>query len=1032
MTTKSPRHRFRVAAFLAAAVLALSTFFSPPAQAQAATGTVTGRILNQGTKEYLRNAEVTVVGTTVTDTAGAGGAYTLNGVPAGVQRIRYTFAGLDAKEETVNVLPGQTVTLDVSLTSPAYAEDGIVQLTEFRVASEREGNAKVIMEQKNSIEAVRVLASDSFGSISEGNVGEFLKYLPGIMIDYTEADARSVSLGGMDTKYTAVTMDGAPIASSGMAAASGTGANRGFEFEQISITSVETVEVSRTPQPENPGTAMAGIVNLRSKGAFDIAGRRIKLNAGLAFNSMSGNPFKKHPGWDDEEHYRLQPNYGFEYSDVFMGNRLGIRAGYNYSYTFAEQKAQTITFAYDTNLTNNRTEVPRMTSISFRDSPKPTIRYNGNVRVDFKINPNLWVSARAEYNRYHAKFFSRDLGFNFTTTTNAPGSASQVPGVEYSLSSQTASVGTVSINQGGGGTNKYGATTNFGAEAHYKRGAFRADIGTSYSRSQTWYKNTDFGFFWSINPTALPNVGLRFNRDGPADPGIQITQTSGPDWRNLANYPNGFTGTINDRQGSDQRYLFKADMQYSVTSALRQPILLKFGAHVNEWVNNVDRPIAGFNSTRLGADNLAASADENLARWAEPRYRMNFDYGTNIDGMANVDRWALYKDFAANPSYWSQPTAGQLLQYKLQNARDAKEQVDALYEQTQFRLGRFTIAPGVRVEQTRGMALGPTDLGDRETRRRLTGSTTGTVTNTSLEYVTTRFGAGRSAAKQDYTTWLRYLHTSYKMTENLVLKASYNQAISRPDMNRLIGGLVVTNDDPNDPLPNRANAGNTGLKPELSDTINFTGEYYFKGVGQMGVSLYRRDFKNLIRTRVITVPAGGTWNGEPLPSSVSPNEPWDINSVDNVAKGHMRSAELWFNRELNFLPAPLNRVRFNTNYTHVWYDEYDNFLRARNVANASLTIPYRDFHLTWNTNWREGYRVEVITASNGWPRHVAESFTHTVDFGWRFRRNSMFYITARNIFNGAQSGDEYRGQSDLRTRWVKTGAIWTSGVTLTF
>ena len=67
------------------------------------------------------------------------------------------------------------------------------------------------MEQKNSIEAKRVLATDTFGSISEGNVEEFFKYLPGVMIDYTEADARSVSLGGLDPKYTSVTIDGAPL-----------------------------------------------------------------------------------------------------------------------------------------------------------------------------------------------------------------------------------------------------------------------------------------------------------------------------------------------------------------------------------------------------------------------------------------------------------------------------------------------------------------------------------------------------------------------------------------------------------------------------------------------------------------------------------------------------------------------------------------------------------------------------------------------------------------------------------------------------
>src|SRR5687767_1339604 len=305
----------KAAAFpFALSLLALAAIGTPAHGQGAASGTISGRVLNAGTGEYLRNANVTVVGTALATTAEAGGNYSLGGVPTGTQRVRFEFAGLDAKEETVNVAPGQTLVLDVSLTSAAY-DKNVVQLGAFVVASEREGNAKAIMEQKNSIEAKRVLATDTFGSISEGNVGEFMKYLPGVMIDYVEADARSVSLGGLDPKYTSVTLDGAPLASSGMAAASGTGANRAFEFEQMSINSIETVELSRTPQPENPGSALAGVVNLRSKGAFDRAGRLIGLRAGFAFNSMSGQPWKKQPGWDDEDHYRLQPNFGIDYSD---------------------------------------------------------------------------------------------------------------------------------------------------------------------------------------------------------------------------------------------------------------------------------------------------------------------------------------------------------------------------------------------------------------------------------------------------------------------------------------------------------------------------------------------------------------------------------------------------------------------------------------------------------------------------------------------------------------------------------------------
>ncbi len=1004
--------------------------------AQSGTGTVTGRVLNQGTQEYLRNAVVTVVGTGLSTTAGDGGNFQLLDVPAGPQTLRFTYVGLAAKDQTVNVTPGRAVSVDVALGD----DSAVVKLESFVVKTEREGNAKAIMEQKNSIEAKRVLATDTFGSISEGNVAEFVKYLPGVMVDYVEADARSVSLGGLDPKYTSITLDGAPIASSGMAAASGTGANRAFEFEQISIASIETVELSRTPQPENPGSAMAGGLNLRSRSAFDRAGRLISLRGGVAWNSMSGQPWKKHPGWDDEDHYRIQPNWGIDYSDVFLNRRLGVRAGYNYSYTFAEQKAEVVNYAFDTNLTNNDSEVPRVTSFSFRDSPKPTIRYNGNLRVDYKVNSEFWVSARAEYNRYHAKFFSRDLAFNFNTTLNAPGAtaANTQPGVEYSLSSQstTPTGGGVGIQQGGGATNKYGSTANFGLNGYFTRGAFRADLGLSMSRSMTWYKDQLFGFFWSIEPATLGNLGLRFNRNGPADPALFITQTAGADYRNLANHPNGFNARMNDRQGEDQRYQLKLDTQYNKTRGL--PIIFKQGLHISEWVNNADRPVNNYAVAFRGVDGVAGSADDALAAYAERSYRMNFDFGGNVDGVANVDRWAAYKVFQANPNAWTPPSAAQIVGFKLQNARDAKEQIDALYQQTAFRLKRLTIAPGVRYERTRGAAAGPSDLGQRETDRRFFGTTTPALTlpadviNTTRQsagYLATRYGGGRQFAKQNYDTWLRYLHTTYRVNENLVVKSSWNQAVSRPDMNRLIGGLVVTNDDPTNPTPNRANAGNADLVPELSKTANISVEYYTRGIGQISVTGYRRDFKNLIRGVTYLVPAGGSWNGEPLPATVSP-EDWEISTVDNVGKAHMSGLEFSFARELSFLPGPLSRVRVNANYTRLRYDSYENFRRPTNLANLSWFIPYRAFRLQWNTNWTPGFRREDSNASNGWASWDRERLTHTMDFTWNFRRNIDFFINARNIFN--QDGGTYRLRSDLRTRWVETGAIWSSGVRATF
>src|SRR6185369_13100114 len=160
----------------------------------------------------------------------------------------------------------------------------------FVVETEREGQAKAIAEQKQAINMKQVMSADNFGDMSEQNVGEFLKYLPGINIDYVETDTRSASLGGMDPKYGYVTLDGNAMAS-GDSGSFGDN-TRQFEFESISMNNIESVEVNKTLTPDMWGDAPAGTVNLRTRSALDRKGSRASFTTGLIWNSLE-NGLKK-------------------------------------------------------------------------------------------------------------------------------------------------------------------------------------------------------------------------------------------------------------------------------------------------------------------------------------------------------------------------------------------------------------------------------------------------------------------------------------------------------------------------------------------------------------------------------------------------------------------------------------------------------------------------------------------------------------------------------------------------------------------
>src|SRR5262245_36687014 len=238
---------FAARAFIACSVFPL-LFATVQAQQPPATGTIAGRVQNVATGRYLVNARVTVEGTSLQTQTNEFGEYRLVGVPAGSARVQVNYTGLDPVTTPITVNAGQTATANFELTS-AERYGQTVQLSAFTVAAQREfeGSALAINEQRYAPNVKVVMASDAFGDVTEGNVGEFLKYLPGITVDYVAADVRTVSVRGFADTFTNVSVDGMRTTSS----VSGN-SNRVFEFEQVSINNMSRVEVTKVPTPDVP------------------------------------------------------------------------------------------------------------------------------------------------------------------------------------------------------------------------------------------------------------------------------------------------------------------------------------------------------------------------------------------------------------------------------------------------------------------------------------------------------------------------------------------------------------------------------------------------------------------------------------------------------------------------------------------------------------------------------------------------------------------------------------------------------------
>ena len=188
-------HPLRALAHLTTALvsaLALA-LFATVAQAQSATtATVTGRVQNQAANLSLENARITVAGTTREAFTDAFGEYRLAGLTPGNITLTVFSTGLAPQTATVAVLAGSTAQRDFALvpvstpgsapSARTAAADGTVKLDSFVVAAARETNAATIAinEQRFAGTIKTVLSTDALGDVIQNNLGEFVKFLPGV------------------------------------------------------------------------------------------------------------------------------------------------------------------------------------------------------------------------------------------------------------------------------------------------------------------------------------------------------------------------------------------------------------------------------------------------------------------------------------------------------------------------------------------------------------------------------------------------------------------------------------------------------------------------------------------------------------------------------------------------------------------------------------------------------------------------------------------------------------------------------------
>ncbi len=869
----------------AAAIAADNTATNSAASANA---TITGQVSNAATKSFLEGAVVELSDanrSTVTDREGR---YRFDDVPSGVTTLAVSFPGLDPQRIPVPLSGGQNIVHDVKLTSEIY------RLEKFTVAGDREGMAKAQVLQRQAPNVKDVVSSDAFGNVADGNIGYLLQHIVGVTPVLDGMDVRAVSVRGLTSELTTVTMDGQQVGQSPQA-----GASRRFDFNQQSLANIEAIEVTKAPTPDMDASAIGGSVNLVTKSAFDRAGgRSFDYSIGAATEIGMHFPAAR---WK-EPIAGYSPSLSFNYRDVIGAQRnIGIAVNGTYF------NIQNSGVSYREVLQNTVVPGPAYTYLAARTlSNKNRLLLALGMKLEYRWSERTSISVGLT-NNYSDKL---DNNPAFTLTT------AQTLAIVDANGNRTGG-GTINPNFADGITRIFAqpqSNVTLTAPRAATTGTTRGVQPTLRSRFDGWditaalnYSVSNTSVDSSRNGTmtvSLANVG--WNVDRTQDPKIPvIRQTQGANIYDLNSYTGVLTQRIQD--GSDTVRSAKLDVRRDL--ALTVPTYLKTGLSYNVQQRRLSLP-SDLTYNFTGPDGILGNADDSrdLAQFKDTS-GLPFSDGDFLKAFRDPGGVVPFPDVNAvaqnqrlHPELWVENVALGF-QRTLLGYRKGTEEIAAAYFMGNARLGRLSVLSGVRFDDTRRSGEGPlTYLSPAERARQA--AWVGPVTTTeAVRRAQAQYG-NRQTNRGKYRNFFPGVHLKFQPFPGMVTRASWATSIGRPSFGSIIP-LETVND-----ANQTVTASNPQLKPQYANSYDLSAAYYFKMQGMISVGVFRKNITDFIFTDTSGFVGTGADNG--FDGNYAG---YKLSTQSNRGTARIDGFEANYAQPLNFLPGWTKGFSVNANYT---------------------------------------------------------------------------------------------------------------------
>lgn len=375
------------------------------------------------------------------------------------------------------------------------------------------------------------------------------------------------------------------------------------------------------------------------------------------------------------------------------------------------------------------------------------------------------------------------------------------------------------------------------------------------------------------------------------------------------------------------------------------------------------------------------------ARLRNKRYDLNIDVyeGSDLtlaDVLGKQDYALAVIDPVAGPNEVRRALAGGFGNFELNKIDTAfesaaadyqvKENIYAGYLMGRYDTGALQLIGGIRMEHTRNDMRGNrVDLIEE-------GASDGEdlVASTPVSF------------KRNYTDWLPSATLRYEAAKDVVLRLGAFRSVVRPNMGKIAPRFMVEQSDDGE---REGEFGNPALQPYKAWNMDVSAEYYFARNAVIQIGAFYKSIDNFIVDAEFDAddaPYNGTFNGIAFDKAVIP-----INGKKATVKG----LEFSYQQALTFLPAPLDGLLVNFNYT---FTDAEGSLAdgrkirlpasSRHTFNAVLGYEKGPLSLRVAGSYRSGYLDEVGGSAEE-DRLVRRHFQVDVSAKYRVTKNLQLF-----------------------------------------